>query len=625
MQQDWQKIGLKAGLECHQQLDTGKLFCRCPSVLREEKPDFVFERRLRAVASELGEFDKAAMEAFEKGLTFRYEAYNGTTCLVEADEEPVEPADKEALEATLKVALMAKSRILDELYVMRKAVIDGSNTSGFQRTMLAAIGGELELSGKKVGIQTIALEEDAARPTAKKEGEITYRLDRLGIPLIELATAPELFTPEEVKECALKIGELFRRTCKAKRGLGTIRQDLNVSVAQGARVEIKGVQELELIDEYVRREAQRQLSLVGLREEMLKRKISEKNFAPLEIADLSQIFSETQCKFLKGKQVFGIALHKMGGLLGKETQPGRRFGTEIADYVKARAGLAGILHSDELPAYGISEREVERVRHKANCVMDDAFVIVQADAARAQKALAVVGERCKMALSGVPEETRNALENANTEYSRPLPGAARMYPETDLKPIGISTDYLEVLEKELPLSVAEREELYAGKGLSRNLVDGMKLSNYACFFEQLVEKGINATTAASLLLEGLTQLRREGIENIPNEMLEQLLLAEKNKAVTKDVMLGVLRQWSKAPEKELKEILKGLQVERVGDAEVRKVIAAIVEKNRALVAEKGERAAGALMGDAMRELKGKADGGAISAILKEELEKAAGK
>ncbi|MDP2973536.1 MAG: Glu-tRNA(Gln) amidotransferase subunit GatE, partial [Candidatus Diapherotrites archaeon] len=494
MESDWRKIGLKAGLECHQQLETGKLFCRCPSVLREDKPDIVFKRKLRAVASELGEFDRAALEAFEKGQTFVYQGYKDTICLIEADEEPPKPADSEALATILKVALMSKAQVMDELFVMRKAVIDGSNTTGFQKTMLVALGGEIELGSKKVGIQSLALEEDAARPMEKKAGEIVYRLDRLGIPLIELATAPELFSPEEVRECAEKIGELFRRTCRAKRGLGTIRQDVNISIAKGARVEIKGVQELGLIDEYVRREAQRQIALVELKEEMLHRKITEKNFEEFDAADLSQIFSCSECKFLHGKSVFGIRLQKMQGLFGKELQPDRRFGTELASYVKARTGLHGIIHSDELPAYGISEREIEQARHLCNCIMNDSFVLVQAEREKAEKALRVVIERCMQALLGVPEETRDALENGNTEYSRHLPGAARMYPETDLEPVKVGEKYLNELKKELPLTVGQREKLYREKGLSTNLVEGMRLSNFACFFEQLLQKGVTATT-----------------------------------------------------------------------------------------------------------------------------------
>jgi glutamyl-tRNA(Gln) amidotransferase subunit E len=618
---DWEKIGLKAGLECHQQLDTGKLFCRCPSVLREDKPDAVFERKLNAVASELGEFDKAALEAVQKRLTFHYEAYRDTTCLVEADEEPPQPPDQKAFETILKVALMAKAQILDEMFVMRKAVIDGSNTSGFQRTMLVSIGGEISLKNKKVGIQSLALEEDAARPTARTDNSVTYRLDRLGIPLIELATAPDLKTPEEVKECALKIGELFRRTCKAKRGLGTIRQDVNISIAKGARVEIKGVQQLNLIDEYVRREIQRQQSLAGLMDEMKKRGISGKELEG-QAVDLTGIFRESECKFLKGRPVFGIKLHKMQGLLGKELQPGRGFGTELASYVKARAGLKGILHSDELPAYGVTERETEHVRHKCNCIMNDAFVLVQAQEEKAKKALEVVLERCRQALEGVPEETRNALEDANTEYSRPLPGAARMYPETDLAPVAAEEKLVSRIRKELPLTVGERENLYKKHGLSENLVKEMKLSNYACFFEKLLEKGFNATLAASTLLQGLTQLRREGFSSIPKEMVETALKLEKEKKLSKDVLLEFLKEWSKSPKAGQEEILKKMSIEKADDSQIRAVVARIVQENQELVKEKGLGAIGALMGDAMKELKGKADGKAISSVLKEEIEKA---
>ncbi len=622
---EWEKLGLKSGLECHQQLDTGKLFCRCPSVLREDKPDLVFKRKLRAVASELGEFDRAALEAFGKDLTFVYQAYKENTCLLEADEQPPQPADEEALETILKVALMAKSQILDEMIVMRKQVSDGSVVSGFQRTMLVALGGELKLSNKTVGIQSLALEEDAARPMQKSEKEIVYRLDRLGIPLIELATAPDLKTPEEVKECAQRIGQLFRRTCKAKRGLGTIRQDINISIEKGARVEIKGVQDLGMIDLYVRREVQRQQALLEIKEEMLKRKISEKDFAEAEIVGLTQIFSGTECRFLKGKPVFGVKLHKMGGLLGKEVQPERRFGTELAGYVKAITGVKGIVHSDELPAYEISEREIEHVRHKCNCVMDDAFALVQADKEKAKKTLQAVVERCKQGLVGVPEETRNALEGGNTEYSRPLPGAARMYPETDLEPVSVDAKQLSGIAKQLPLTVEEREKLYAEKGLPGKLIEGMELSNYACFFERLLEKGINATTAATLLLDGLTQLRREGTKDVSNQMVESALLLEKNKKISKDILLDFLRQWSKGPGTKAEDVLKGMGIERVSDERLRKTIVDIIEKNRSLVEAKGERALAALMGDTMRELKGKADGSTISRILREELAKKAKK
>jgi len=628
MEFDYKKLGLKCGLEVHQQLDTGKLFCRCPSVMRENKPDFTIRRYLRPVASELGEFDPAALEAFQKGLSYVYEGYNDTTCLIETDSEPPKPADKEALETILKSALLIGARIFDELFVMRKAVIDGSNTSGFQKTMLVATGGKLKLdSGKEINVQTLVLEEDAARPMQKTGNEIVYRLDRLGIPLIELATAPEIFSPEEAKEVALKIGEVFRRTCKAKRGLGTTRQDLNISIKEGARVEIKGVQDLQLMDEFVRREVQRQVKLVELREELKKRRVLEKdlNEQPVE---LTELFKETQSQLLskqikKGKKVFGLKLKGFAGLVGKELQPGRRFGTELADIVKARAGLQGIIHSDELPNYGITEQEIKWVKEKIDVFEKDAFAIVVGLQENCLSALEAINERSKQALKGVPEETRNALEDGNTSYSRPLPGAARMYPETDLEPIKIEEKYLKKLKKELPLSVKERIELYKKKGLSGNLIQGMKLSNHACFFEELLKKGFDGKKAAVLLLEGLQQLKREGIavERISNKMIEELLDAERKGTITQDVFLDLLREWVETPSVGIDYVISKKGVKKTGTGEVEKIVKKVIEKNHGIVKEKGMHAVSALMGDVMKELKGKASGKTIAEVLRKELEK----
>lgn len=621
MATDFAKLGLKAGLEVHQQLDTGKLFCRCPSTLREDEPDIIFNRKLRAVASELGEFDAAALEASGKELTFEYQAHQDTTCLIEADEAPPMPADKEALETVLKIALMANSEIMDEMVVMRKAVVDGSNTSAFQRTMLVSVGGKIKLKNKEVGIQSIALEEDSGRPIERKGNVVVYRLDRLGIPLIELATAPDLKTPEEVKECAMKIGELFRRTCMAKRGLGTIRQDVNISIAAGARVEIKGVQQLEMIDEFVRREVQRQVALIELKKELESRKVGK---LALEEKDLSNVFKASECKFLKGKTIFGAKVKGLAGLLGKEVQPGRRFGTELAAYVKARAGLKGILHSDELPAYGVSEEEMREVGKIFGLGKGDAFILVQAEKSRADKAFVVIAERIASALKGVPEETRNALEGGNTEYSRPLPGAARMYPETDLDTVRVDAGCLKKLKGELPLEVEQRAKLYKSKGLGNKLVHKMVLSNKACFFESLIGKGINATAAATLLLETAIQLKRQGVE-VSNEMIGKVLVAEKKGKITKDVFVDLLKQWGQSPGKGLEEIVAGASVGKAGKGEVDSVVEKIVEKNLKLVEEKGMHAVGALMGEAMKELKGKASGQEISAVLGKEIAKRTGK
>jgi len=628
MQEDYKEVGLKVGLEVHQQLETGKLFCRCPSILRDEKPNRTFERRLRPVPSELGEYDKAALEQFKRGISYLYEYYDDSNCLVELDEEPIKEIDEQALKIAIEIALLSNAKIMDEVSVMRKTVIDGSNTSGFQRTALIALGGKIKLKEKEISIQTIILEEDAARPIEKKENKITYRLDRLGIPLIELSTAPEIFSPEEAKEAAIAIGEIFRITGKVKRGLGTIRQDINISIKKGARVEIKGIQELELIGEYVRREVQRQLKLIELKEELEKRGIKKEELKE-EFFDLGEVFAGTSCSIIKEKmgkaKLLGVKLKGFAGLIGLELQQNRRFGTELADYVKAKTQAKGIFHSDELPKYGISEEEVKKTKEKLNCKERDAFVIVCEEKKEAENALKEVVERCIHAFEGVPEETRDAVEEGNTKYSRPLPGAARMYPETDIAAIKISKEEIQKIRKELPLSTEERCKLYITKfSLSPQLAEKMKSHNKARFFEQLVqEKKLDATQAAVLLLEGIVQLKRDGVqtERISEKMIGEVLKALKEKHITKEVHLEVLKEWSKNPEKSLEKIISSMQLGKTSEEELKNAVKKIIEKNKKLIEEKKEMALSALMGEAMKELKGKASGAEISRILKEELKK----
>ncbi len=253
---------MKSGLEIHQQLDVGKLFCSCDAVLRKDKPDFVIERKLRAMAGETGRVDIAAAFAQAKGLTYKYEGYDANTCLVELDEEPPHPINQEALKTALQVALYLHCEIPDRIQVMRKTVVDGSNTSGFQRTMMIGSNGWLDVAGDKVPIDFVGLEEDAARRIAEDKKSVTYRLDRLGIPLLEVTTGPHMTSPEQVQKVARQIGLLIRATGKARRGIGTIRQDVNVSSPGHPRVEMKGVQELRSMPLIVKKEVERQQAMV---------------------------------------------------------------------------------------------------------------------------------------------------------------------------------------------------------------------------------------------------------------------------------------------------------------------------------------------------------------------------
>src|SRR5437879_461867 len=374
---DYRALGLKVGLEIHQQLATHKLFCEDASVLVDSPGGQRFRRRLRPTQSELGEIDAAAIEEAKRRLTFVYEA-TPNSCLVEADEEPPHPPNPEALDIALEIALLLDAKAAGEVDFMRKIVIDGSNTSGFQRSALVALDGHLETNGKRIGVPTILLEEDAARKLGEAEGEVVYRLDRLGIPLVEIATSPDIETPEEAREVALAFGSLLRATRKVMRGIGTIREDLNVSIKGGSRIEIKGVQELRLISTFVEKEVERQRMLLEAAAELKRRGVRS---IPDEVHNLSASFKGTQSKVVatalqKGGVVLGWSLPGFAGLLKD------KLGPELAAHARV-AGVAGIFHSDELPAYGITPSELTAARTALRIGEHDAFVLVAEEIGRA--------------------------------------------------------------------------------------------------------------------------------------------------------------------------------------------------------------------------------------------------
>lgn len=414
---DYKKIGLKVGLEIHQQLNTKtKLFCGCKTELFKEEPEITFLRRLRPTQSELGQIDPAAFFEFQKGVKILYEASKDTACLVEMDEEPPHGLNRQALETTFIISLMLESKPVNEIHVMRKTVIDGSNTTGFQRTCIVAFNGKVETKEKTVPIQHVGLEEDAARKMGKNSNIIRYRIDRLCIPLVEVATAPVIYTPQEAEEVALAIGRILRATGKVKRGLGTIRQDLNISIRDGALVEIKGVQELELVSLVVENEVQRQLNLLKIKEELTKQGAKEKDVKDVFV-DVTHVFAKTRCKVIRaalerGKQVLAVKLRKFEGLLKEELTPDVRLGTEMADRARFWGRVGGIFHTDELPAYGITAEEVDMLKRVMNAEQGDAVVFVADILENASDALKAVNERVKEALKKVPRETRAAKFNA---------------------------------------------------------------------------------------------------------------------------------------------------------------------------------------------------------------------
>ncbi|HVN65721.1 MAG TPA: Glu-tRNA(Gln) amidotransferase subunit GatE [Methanomicrobiales archaeon] len=600
---------LRAGLEIHQQLDTGeKLFCRCPACLRDTKEHTgEFTRFLRATESEMGEIDRAALEEMRTVRRFTYYTYD-TTCLVEDDEEPPQSLNPEALASCLTIAKCFGMHPVGQVHTMRKIVIDGSNTCGFQRTALVALGGTLP-GGCRV--ETICLEEDAAQRVTDQ----VFSLDRLGIPLVEITTGPDLRSPEEVEEVAGYIGMVLRSTGKVKRGKGTIRQDINISIPDGARVEIKGVQELGLIAEVVRREVQRQENLLAIRH-ALRERGARVDGEPLEVTDL---FRGTKSSILsKAKVILAVRLRGFAGLMGKEIQPGRRLGSELSDYAK-RCRVGGIFHTDELPAYGITAGEVRSLREQVNAEEGDAVALVAGTPEEAGCAARQVIRRAEMALEGVPEETRRMLEEGSTAYMRPLPGAARMYPETDIFPVTVDRETWE------GIPVPELLTVKAGRftrelGLDPAAAYQAAFSENLPVFEMAVREGVKPTLAYRAIISAPTELFRKGIgmERVRPADYLALLRAVEAGRVAKEAIPEILGATASGVPAE--EAITALGSTVTGD-ELTRIIRRVLKERRDFVAEKRMAALGPLMGVVMQEVRGKVDGKAVSEALRRELER----
>ncbi len=628
---DYVELGLKCGLEIHQQLNSKeKLFCRCPTKIRDTgESNFEFFRYLRPTASEMGETDKAALEQTKVKRKYIYKAYD-TTCLVEYDEEPPRELNSEALGIALTITKLLNMHPVDQLHMMRKIVVDGSNTSGFQRTAFLAKDGYLDTSEGRVGVDVLCLEEEAAQKIEEVGDSIVYSLDRLGIPLVEIGTAPDIVSPAHAKEMAQQIGMLLRSTGKVKRGLGTIRQDVNISIAKGARVEVKGVQALDLIETIVENEVERQANLLDIREELLQRSA----WVPEKIFDVTDVFADTKSKVirkaLKKGKVLAVILPKFAGFVGREVQSGRRLGTEFSDRAKS-SGVGGIFHTDELPNYGITDCEVEALRQTVGAQEDDAVVMVADKEKRAHGAMEAVIIRAKEALEYIPEETRRALPDGNSAYMRPLPGAARMYPETDVPQVTISHEYFASIE--VPELLSERGKRFEEEfGLNKELADKIVYSKDLPFFEEQVRRfkdntNVNATLIVRTLTGTVPELKRDGVEvnNLTDGHFIQLFDVLADGEVAKEGIDKILRLLAKEPYLSAKEAISNLGLTGIDTAEIEKFIEGMVASRHDFVREKGIAAVGPLMGVVMAEFRGKVDGKLLSEMLKQKVSEIRGK
>jgi len=472
---DYSELGLKSGLEIHQQLDTGKLFCRCPSVLRKDEPDSFVSRKLHAVQGESGKVDAAALYQASLNKTFIYQGYDENTCLVELDEEPPREIDRNALKIALQISILLNAKIIPLTQIMRKTVIDGSNTSGFQRTVLIARDGFVETSQGRVGIESVCLEEDSARIIDNGDKKSVFRLDRLGIPLVEIATKPDIKNPKQAKEVALHLGEILR-SCNVRRGLGTIRQDVNLSIKGGKRIELKGFQDIRNIETAMEIEVLRQVDLVS-----------------------------------RGESV---------------------------------------------------------------------------------------------------SEVRKVLPSGESEFLRPMPGAARMYPETDLPLLKISRDLINEAKKSLPSLQKDAREKLKKKGLNDETISLLFRQNKVDDFLELVEGIKNAPLVAKMILIFPKEIAKR----------EKISLDEIEKILSNDVLSYVIGNFEngKISESHVKSVLEKIVsgVSHEDAVKIEKVdVSDLEEKIMNLIKNKPGLSANAYMGLVMKEFKGKVDGKKVMEII----------
>ena len=619
---DFGKIGLKVGLEIHQQLLTNKkLFCDCNPAESDEY-DEKFVRKLRASKSELGEFDPAALFEKTKSKKINYYANSQSSCLVEKDEEPPHDLDYSAKNLSLLISAALESKIFTEIHVMRKTVIDGSNTSGFQRTMLVAQGGNLKINNKTVGVQSICLEEDASKLLNDEENERHYSLDRLGIPLVEIALEPVVVTdPSIVREIALTLGRLLRATKKVKRGIGSIRQDVNISITGSGIVEVKGVQQLDQLEKIIEFEAKR---LHGLK--LISEKINLLNIDKIskkDVLDITGDFRNCNSKIIQdalknGDVIKVIKLRKMAGLIGFEPHKGIRLGKEMAEVVRF-FGIGGVFHSDELPNYGIEQKDIEQIIKILRLESDDGFLIIAGQNPSLEFAIEAIINRISEAKDGAPAVTRAATITGETIFLRPRPGASRMYPETDIPPIRVNQNEIETAKKNIPKSweesLSEIEKIY---DVNRQLAEQLFDSEYFELFEKICkEKSNTPNFVASSLCSTITNLQRQGLDSQllkPEEILRIFKLLREGK-ITKESIEIIFEQIMKGNTQSVDDVIKNMSIEIMDDKQLEENIEKIINDNIDIVKKDGLRSLSSLMGIVMKEVRGKASGKTVNELL----------
>jgi glutamyl-tRNA(Gln) amidotransferase subunit E len=614
----------KVGLEVHQQLATGhKLFCSC-APLGPSESKYTIERKLRPTHSELGSMDPAAVFESKKYRTIKYEGFQDSSCLVEADEEPPSSVNMQALETALIIALALHSSVEDEFHVMRKIVIDGSNTTGFQRTMLIARGGYLNVGGEKIGVQSVCLEEDAAKIVKNDKDRTSYSLDRLGIPLVEVTLEPISAPGDVVTQVALALGRLLRSTKRVARGIGSIRQDVNISIDNGPVVEIKGVQQLWKLSKVIEYETLRQDAMNVIAGQIRSRSSGSFQKVVSVTRDVTGILKSSESKVIKqilkdkNNRLFALLVQNFAGILGFEPTIGIRLGKQLSELVRFY-GLGGIFHSDELPNYGMSVEDVTKIRIDLGMTKNDAFILIGGPTEIMNLVEQELSARLDNARVGVVAETRSVSDDGSTIFMRPRPGSARMYPETDIPYLSVTAPYLKNLNSLVPPSwneiLASLRERYS---LNAKLAEQIYDSDYLGLFEEIVSvTRLLPAFVASKLTEDLVNFQRQGLDvNILQDtIIREAFMMLNEGRIAKESLALIFEKIMKKEVSSLEDAISALGLVPLSGDTIRATIDRIILDNHDTVVQKGNAAMGLLMGRCMAVLRGKVDGEKVSKML----------
>lgn len=549
--ENYAEVGFKSGLEIHQQLLTDKkLFCRCPAGQYGKDYNAEILRHMRPTLSEMGVYDGTALMEFKTKKNIIYRINRNTVCTYEMDDTPPFLMNDEALDIAIGIGMLFDCNIIDEIHIARKQYLDGSIPTGFQRTAIFALDGKIQYNGNEVKIVQMSIEEDSCREVSDVGHERIYLADRLGMPLIETVTEPAMKTPVEVAEVAWICSNLVRSTHKARRGMGAAREDVNVSVDGGTRIEIKGVPKISMIPLLTYNEAMRQWNLLRLREELKRRGITPETFKA-ESFNISSILKNPHYAPLKSAvenelQIKCVKLKGFAELLHWQTQTDTYFSKEISDRVRVIACLTAIpniIHSDS-KGDTITSSDWLRVRKFVNATDNDTIIIVWGSESDTETAVNEIIIRAKEAAIGIPSETRQALRDGTNGFERILPGADRMYPDTDLPPQKISDERLGKIRKWLPEKYWERQKWYKELHIPNDVIEELSISKYASLFKKAVIDWKADPVAVSVaLIQYPKRLKKEGRNTklLDEDILSKIIKAFTNGLLPRDAILQVMQ------------------------------------------------------------------------------------